>query len=163
MDEDKFSKLVLSRFSKDFNIYEQVWGVHEWTGARKRVDAVIRPKKTHLWKNQNIAFGIEFKKPDAYLDAKDVSKLIRQAYDYLHTDFEGFGKIPILVCPLKVQSVYCSENEMQFIRRVLGRFGIGEIQNRRGHIGLTIAFQDNYFIWSEERGIMNGKHCLLKF
>jgi hypothetical protein len=162
MTELDFSIKVLNRLSKDFYIQKEVWGTH-FTGKKYRVDAVIKPKQSNLWARKDIAFGIEFKKPEAYLDCKIVSSMIRQSYNYLYTDFQGYGNIPLLVCPLKIQNTYCKENEMSFIKRLLGRFGIGEIVNTKDYRGLAIIFQENEYVWCEKHGVMKGKSWEFNF
>ena len=147
MTEDQFSRVVLRRLSNHFDCYTEVWGTH-FTGQRKRIDAVIVPKEKTEWLNKDIKFGIEFKSPESEFDATKVSSLIRQAYDYIYTDWDEFGYMPVLICPFKVQKVYGgSDGEMNFLRRVIGKFGIGEIQNRNNV--LTIVFQASHVIWDE--------------
>lgn len=159
--EAEFSKQILNRLEGDFNIYREVWGRHIYTKKNKRIDAVIKPIEYMNWANPDVSFGIEFKKPSSYLDATKVSGLIRQAYDYLYVDFQGFGRMPVLVCPLKIQDLYCDPGEMPFIRRILGKFGIGEIAN--GHTGQCIKFQNDHIIWSEKYGVQLGKTWKFNF
>jgi len=161
--EAALSSAVLGRLSSSFYFQEQVWGRHI-SGSRKRVDAVIWPKNNTLWAKKDIAFGIEFKKPDSIMSLTDVTGMIRQAYDYLHTDFDGFGKIPILVCPLRLQDRYNGGNhEMSIIRHLLGKFGIGEILVKQYNDEMAIVFQASHCIWSEHYGVSLGKTWLFDF
>lgn len=161
MNEKEFSKKVLLRLDSHFTIYEQVRGYH-FTGKKFRIDAVICPKKTENWANPHIAFGIEFKSPDKIVGGNNVGQLIKQAYDYLNTDFENFGKIPILICPLKFQEHYSSFNEIRLIKRILGDFGIGEIVNDKNYKGLKIVFKETHDVWSERYGVEYGKQWHFK-
>jgi len=155
MLEKELKLKVLNRLSQYFFIQEEVDGVH-FTGKKFRIDAVIKPFDVTGWKNPNVAFGVEFKQTSIEYDIRGVTGLIRQAYDYQHTDFETFGKIPILICPLKLHPIL-GDGAISFTRHLLGKFGIGEIRNTP-HRGLSIIFQESHYIWDEKNGLSLGRY-----
>ena len=154
MSEKELKKKVFERLRPYFHIFEEINGTH-FSGKKFRIDAVIKPIDNTDWKNPNISFGIEFKKPSIEYDIRGVTGLIRQAYDYQYTVFEKFGKIPILICPLKLHPCL-GEGSITFARHLIGKFGIGEISNPK-HRGLSIVFQESHYIWDERDGVTLGK------
>lgn len=159
--EKDFSDRILGRLSFDFHIYEQVEGRH-FSGKKKIIDAIIKPKEKSGWKRSDIAFGIEFKSPTDIFSPSDVSKHIRQAYDYLFTDFDGFGHIPVLMCPFRIPSNYPHDGETMWTKRVFSRFGVGEITNYPNK-GLSIVFNGDFVVWSEKMKIERGREWSMEF
>ena len=158
MNEQEFSTRVLNRLNPHFNVETEIWGKH-FDGRNKRIDAIITPKDKSQWLRKDIAFGIEFKKPDVYADTTNVTSLIKQAIDYSYVNWSnGFKEIPILICPFKVHETLCSNDEMIFIKKVLSKFNIGQIINDTNK-GLTFMFSHEYHIWSERDGVTGGKRC----
>lgn len=154
MEEKEFKHRVLERLRPHFQIFEEIQGTH-FAGKKLRIDAIIKPINITEWKNPNISFGIEFKRPSIEYDIRGVTGLIRQAYDYQHTDFHGFGKLPILICPLKLHPCL-GEGSATFVRHLLGKFGIGEVSDSK-HRGLSIVFQESHYMWDELYGVTLGK------
>lgn len=156
LTEKEFSEHILCRLSTDFWIDREVTGTH-FTGRKMRIDAIISPKKSFDWKNQSIAFGIEFKKHHEHISPRVISGMIKQGYDYMHCEFGRFGKVPILLCPLTSEkwNYAMSTEQSRFVKRVLGDFMIGEITDT--YRGLSIVFKENHVIWDESSGVLFGK------
>ncbi|GAB3326217.1 hypothetical protein GCM10027299_25330 [Larkinella ripae] len=154
MPEKEMVAMVLNRLSNHFHISREVWGTH-FTGKKKRIDAIVKPIDNSGWKNPDVAFGIEFKKPSIEHDIRDVTGLIRQAYEYQYTKFDGFGTVPVLICPLLLHPTIETGQGYSFVRRLIGEFGLGEIKN--DHRGLAIVFKADHTIWSEKQGISLGR------
>ncbi len=154
--EKEFSENILNRLSSDFFIEREVSGTH-FTGRKVRVDAIISPKRHFEWKNQSISFGIEFKKHEESVSPRVITRMIKQGYDYMHSDFGRFGKVPILLCPLSSPNWnYAMSNEqMRFVKRLLGDFMIGEITDT--YRGLSIVFKDSHVVWDETSGVLYGR------
>lgn len=154
--EKEFSENILSRLSSDFWIDQEVPGVH-FTGRKVRIDAIICPKKHFEWKNESIAFGIEFKKHEESISPRTITKMIKQGYDYMHSNFGRFGNVPILLCPLSSDkwNYAMSKEQMSFVKRLLGDFMIGEITDT--YRGLSIIFKDSHVIWDESNGVLCGR------
>ncbi|WP_271785336.1 hypothetical protein [Aquimarina algiphila] len=62
LTEDKFQEIILELLAPYFTVEQEVWGTH-FSGRRMKIDAIVTPKNTSEWRNKNIKFGIEFKKP----------------------------------------------------------------------------------------------------
>lgn len=158
MTEKEFSSKVIARLQKHFYCYEEQLGIHP-DGRKKRIDYIVKPKDNSLWFRKDIAFGIEFKRPDIYSDTTNVTSLIKQAYDYSYVRWDiGCKEIPILICPFNIHNSLCNNDEMVFVNKLLSKLNIGKIVNDK-YKGLVFMFSHNYHIWSERDGVTGGKHC----
>lgn len=63
--EADLAERVIERLEPWFWVEREVVGQH-CSGRSLRVDAVIRPRNSENWRNPTVAFGLEFKKPDAF-------------------------------------------------------------------------------------------------
>ena len=150
--EDELKYHILDKLSPHFDIQQEVHGTQSNKGRNRRIDAVIMPKNTQDWANKNVKFGVEFKGSLHSEDTANVTKLLLQAIDYHYTDFDGLGRIPILICPLELPKGH----ESYLFKRFLGRLGIGEIRPM-GSLGICIVFHESSVIWSEKSGVMEGR------
>ena len=156
--EDELKYHILSKLSPHFNIQQEVKGFQSNKSINRRIDAVIKPKNTQDWAKKDVAFGIEFKGSMHSNKTRDVTSLFEQAMDYHHTDFNGLGRIPILICPLELPK----GQDGFFFKRLLGRYGIGEIRPMANH-GICIVFHEMHIIWSEKSGVKEGKTNMFKY
>lgn len=150
--EDEIKYHILSKLSSQFHIQQEVEGTQALKSKKRRIDAIIKPKNTYDWANKEVAFGVEFKGSLHSEDTANVTKLLLQALDYHYTDFNGLGRIPILICPLELPKGH----DAYFFKRFLGRLGVGEIRPM-GSYGICIVFHESSIIWSEKCGVMEGK------
>jgi hypothetical protein len=141
--EYKLVSEILGAIRDKWDIYEEVEGTC-FNGRRKRIDAIIKSKET------GIAFGVEFKRKD--LDGfSNFSSWLKQSIGYSLTDFPGFGRIPILVCP----GMEYPNKDINFVlKRVAGDFALGElvkITNKYNGDYYRILFKD-YVYWDSRNG-----------
>lgn len=63
-----------------------------------RVDAVLEPPGPHEWHQGSRRFALEAKRllPD---NSTDHAALVVQAVDYRHTNWEGYGPLPVIIWP----------------------------------------------------------------
>jgi hypothetical protein len=90
--EAQFSAWIIKQLRPYFFVEEQVWGTH-LEGKKLRVDAVIT-----LIEDTSKQYAVEFKKP-VVGKTIDACHLLTQAIDYRRTDWTGYGKLPVLICP----------------------------------------------------------------
>lgn len=76
--EKIYADSIIKLLSNDFYIVEQVYGTH-FSGARLRIDAIVKPKDISNWKNPNVCFGIEFKLQENLKDTHDSTHWIKHA------------------------------------------------------------------------------------
>ena len=84
MSEKELKENYLKRLERDFFIDEEVTGTH-FSGESKRIDAVLKPKSPHNWKNPQVAIGIEFKDTPRFsktYDTNNYTKWLAQCFDY---------------------------------------------------------------------------------
>jgi hypothetical protein len=163
--EQELADRVVKRLEPWFVVQREVRGTH-CTGRRLRIDAMIRPKEPGIWRNPDVAFGLEFKVPDPRDGIKVYTRWIAQAVDYTHVDWDGYGRRIILTCPgvsSHLRGYAASRDDRSgdvlLIRRIAGQLGIGELVLRQWH-GLTILVNEGR-IWSERRLVGYGKHWTL--
>ena len=145
-DESKIANAVCRRLSPHFIIEREVPGVHGPTGKRLRIDAIATPRDTTGWPEPS-SFGIEFKGDDA--SPTEWGKHVAQALDYTFTEWEGYGRIPIMTCPSAFAKL--SGPSGFDIPRYFGGMGIGELKCEK-YQGLVFRKSDTR-IWSETYGV----------
>ncbi len=154
---------VLERLQPWFEIEREVTGTH-CSGRRLRIDAIIRPRDTQLWRNPNVAFGLEFKMElPKYRSPKHYAGWIAQAVDYTHVDWPRHGRLLVMTCPgaamwLDPGADYDSPT-VRIARRLAGQLGVGEFVLRWSH-GLTLLLNGEN-VWCERYGVSKGKHWTL--
>jgi len=148
--EKVFSASVLDILSKHFFIEKEVFGTH-FSGCRLRIDAVVKPKETSMWKNKNVAFGIEFKAKEKLDGLKASTHWVKQCIDYANTQWDSYGYIYVFSCP----NIFEKDDEI-YLNRILSDLGVGVLRDNNYH-GWTFYLQDRHRIWSEKDGICEGK------
>jgi len=64
-----------------------------------QIDAVLRPRDTTPWKDENPAFGVAFKLPGQNVGDAGYFQWAAQAVDYTHAEWKGYGRLQVFVCP----------------------------------------------------------------
>lgn len=163
MTEIAIKNNYLPNLERNFHVYHEVHGKH-FSGKKLKLDAILRPKDSHLWKNPDVALGIEFKDTIRFsnnYDTKDFTKWLAQCLDYSNTSWNGFGYIYIFACPSLVDGVaeQVIGNPM-FITNFMGQLGIGELKEM-AYYGLSFVLHGHHRIWSSMSGVEYGKHYTL--
>lgn len=138
----------LNALSKDWIIHKEVWGVNRWSKNKKRIDAIIVCKAY-----PTKIFGIEFKQ-DKQKSFHYFTHWFKQTIIYTQTEWDGFGKIPILMCP----EINYYENYASVLKRIAGEFGIGELNKRILYNGVNeyrIEFKEGR-VWCTSGGWNNS-------
>ncbi|MEW1907243.1 hypothetical protein AB0442_02145 [Kitasatospora sp. NPDC085895] len=160
--EADISAKVLSRLDPWFEVSPQVHGRH-YTGVDCYVDAVIRPRDPQAWHNPNIAMGIEFKR-SAQGSRKDITSWVAQSIDYAYIEWDGFGRIPVFMCPNPFPSRRSLKDPLDplgfFVDGLLAQFSVGYVALYRGY-GLSLVLQGTHKIWSERYGVREGRNWSL--
>ncbi|MFF0729294.1 hypothetical protein [Streptomyces sp. NPDC004134] len=166
-DEATLAEAVLRRLAPWFHIQREVTGMHP-TGRPCRIDAVLRPRDAHMWKNRQVALGVEFKSWESHVgnaSRKDRIGWVAQSIDYSMADWNGYGRLPVFMCPDPfVRSRNPGEVPMdevgEFIDGLLGQYNVGFLTLFNG-VGLTLFLYGSNTIWSERHGVAHGKNWTL--
>lgn len=161
--EQDFIDGMVSRLSPYFEFFPQAWGTH-FSGKRLRIDHIIRPKDTSLWKNKDVVFGVEYKDVGQIDgDTKNFTKWFAQCVDYANTKWDDYGYIYILTCPgLRSTGFIQVVDSHWMLARIMGRLGVGEIKNMGDRYGWAITLQNSNRVWSQKQGVEAGKRLLLE-
>lgn len=143
--EKELVEKVIDKLSPFWNIEKEVYGKNQF-GERYRIDAIITPKDVTEWKKKDISFGIEFKKIP--LHTKQLTEMFYQCYVYQRTDWNNYGRIPILYCP----PVRNNPRAKESILHLASRWGIGELLNHPVY-KLSVVFNFEHRAWSELNGV----------
>jgi hypothetical protein len=152
--EADLAQIALSGLSRYFSVDREVWGNH-CSGKHVRLDAVRRPGDPSGWFDSDPRFGVEFK--NAFVGSFDTRRFTAwaaQAVDYVHTEWEGYGRLMIFTCPpvsapFNDDTVY-GDGAARLMVRVLGQLGVGEL--RETGYGWTLRLNGEN-LWSERGGI----------
>lgn len=156
-----FVEEVLNLLSKDFVIQREVLGTH-FSGARLRIDAVLKPKDISLWKNPDVVIGVEFKLEEKLKSTKDKTLWIKQCIDYANTKWDNYGYLYIFSCPSIFDKLeYTVKGDQWLWNRILSNLGVGRL-DKNDYNGWAFYLQDSHRIWSQKHGISYGKHWTLK-
>lgn len=170
--EQEFGAEILARLEPHFHIAREVWGEH-CSGQRLRIDAIVRPRQRELWKNPDIALGIEFKALDQLTTWKACCQWIGQCGDYAHANWDGFGKVWVFASPgLVAHKHHAWERqneryprprgpedasaETQRYYHLLNQFQLGELGEDPKY-GLSFYVNFLHRLWSEGQGVELGK------
>ncbi|MQA06401.1 MAG: hypothetical protein GEV07_28005 [Streptosporangiales bacterium] len=157
--EREMADRVLARLPPWFTIQREVTGQH-CSGRRLRIDAIIRPRQAHLWRNPNVALGVEFKMVPKCASIGDYTRWIAQAVDYTHVEWPGHGRLMILTCPGAASwlgaGIDHDSRAVMVARRLAGQLGVGELVLRWSY-GLALLLNGEH-VWSERHGISRGQH-----
>lgn len=166
--EDELASRVIERLVPWFAVDREVWGTH-CSGRRLRIDALIRPRDAHLWKDPDVAFGIEFKRRGAGDGINAYTRWLAQSVSYTHTDWDGYGRRRILTCPGVTSWLDRDpsrppgdpgQRDALIAKRISGQLGVGELVLRRAY-GLTILVNGEH-VWSERYKTVRGRHWSLR-
>jgi hypothetical protein len=165
--EAALTEAVLRRLSPWFRIDREVSGIHP-TGRACRIDAVLQPRDAHVWKDPGIALGVEFKSWHSRVAGagrKERIGLVAQAIDYSMTEWTGYGRVPIFMCPDPfARHRNCPTTKPgelgQFVDGLLGQFNVGYL-TLFNDSGLTMQMYGTNTIWYERRGVSGGKNWSL--
>ncbi|MFF2464398.1 hypothetical protein [Streptomyces mirabilis] len=167
LDEETLTRGVLGRLEPWFRIHREVVGKHP-TGPTCRIDAVLTPRDAHRWKNPNVSLGVEFKAWYSHVarpDRRDTTGWVAQAIDYAHVDWQGFGRMPVFMCPDPFKRHRSFNADLppvaNFVDGLLGQYNVGYLALFRG-VGLALLMQGQHMIWSERYGVSNGKRWSLR-
>lgn len=161
-DEEALTERVLKALSTSFAIKRQVSGDHP-LGKRLRIDAIAKPLDASLWKNKSIALGIEFKSP--YLsDPCELTGATAQLIDYSLTTWDGFGQVPVFLCPgLIHRTAPSSEYNRGFayaFSRLMKDFNVGELLEHDFY-GWSFVMAGRHDMWTARNGVTEGRNWSL--
>jgi len=164
VNEAAFQSAVLATLAPHFHVQREVGGTH-FTGQRFALDAIVRPRITASWKNSKIALGIEFKDEIRLSgDTRNFTQWLAQCVDYSNTEWDEYGYIHIFACPSLVEGIpACGEPEAvaTVMNRVMGQLGLGELK-RLAHYGLSFTMHGQHRIWSQNRGVEEGRRWTME-
>ncbi|MEH0938324.1 hypothetical protein [Micromonospora psammae] len=162
--ERELSAWALGELAQWFTIAREVPGRH-CGGRTVRIDAVLRPRDRNLWHDPDIAFGVEFKLACRHSwDTREYTAWAAQMVDYTHVDWAGYGRLPILACPSLVEPFSTGEGGIgraQLLAHLLGQFRVGEL-TRTEQEGWSILMHDTHVMWSQARGVREGRRWGLR-
>ncbi|MBM7079114.1 hypothetical protein [Micromonospora humida] len=162
--ERELADRVLERLAPWFEIRREVTGRH-CSGRSLRIDAMLRPRDAGSWRDPDVAFGVEFKLPGGDSGVGPYTGWVAQAVSYTHTDWVGYGRRLVLVCPGAASWLDSASGrdpdrgEVMIAKRLCGQLGVGELVLRWA-TGLTILV-NNGLVWSERRGLGVGRNWRL--
>ncbi|WP_139335055.1 hypothetical protein [Mycobacterium sp. GA-1841] len=176
--EKAFVDATLAELEPDFHVEREVVLEH-WMGKQLKVDAVMWPREPQLWKDERPVFAVEFKMPmlfhtgDGWQSAKDFTAWAAQSVDYANSLWRGpFGdqRLRIFTCPsvtAPFEEVGPSNPESLtltdpafYMSRLLWQLGVGELAKLERD-GWTLLGQGNHVLWSQQRGVHEGKRWSL--
>ncbi|MFC8008679.1 hypothetical protein [Streptomyces cinereoruber] len=76
-----------------------------WTGESVRIDAVLRPRDPQPWHDKHPAFGVEFKYQGRETSFYSGYDWVAQASTYTHSEWNGYGRLGIFLCPSPLSSL----------------------------------------------------------
>lgn len=128
-DEASIQALITRELERDFIIHEYVKGRH-FSGSTLTIDTIIVPKSTSKWKNKKVALGIEFKAPKRLESKCDYTYWAKQAVDYTHTLWDGFGYISVFLGPGNSRLFWGGKSG--FIGDFLASYKVGWMETNQG-------------------------------
>jgi hypothetical protein len=95
----------------------------------------------------------------------DLTSWVAQAIDYAQVDWQGFGRLPIFMCPSPFTAPIFPDESMphveSFASGLLGHFAVGFLTLYEG-TGLTLAIQERHRLWSERYGVEQGRRWSMR-
>ena len=110
-----------------FLFEHEVWGTGI-DGRRRRIDSIITPLNTSEWARPDIKFGVEYKRPGEYLALSGMVNLVSQSIAYSMTEWDGYGRLPILMWSLELDPTYCNHNGEMVNRHLLTKYNVGDLR-----------------------------------
>jgi len=165
ISEADYKRSILQLASKYFHVQKECYG--KFFCNKCRVDAIIKPLDVSQWANKEIAFAVEFKhfsdSPNGSGDNDKslnyYSKQFKQIIDYSYTEWNNYGRLPVLICPPLFNNIKYhgrTSRGMQLIKNCMGQCNVGELVVHSKN-GLSIYFNSHHRIWSERWGVSVGK------
>lgn len=169
--EKAFVDATLAELEPYFHIEREVVLEH-WTGKPLKVDAVMRPREPQAWKDKSPVFAVEFKPPTLFHtgqgwgDTKDFTAWAAQSVDYANSlwhSASGEQRLRVFACPsatapfedgLRTSGL---SDPAFYMSRLLWQLGVGELAKLERD-GWTLLGQGTHVLWSESRGVHEGKH-----
>jgi hypothetical protein len=148
-DEADLAERAIACLAPYFHVQREVQGTH-FSGRRLRIDAILRPRDTTGWRDPDPAFGVEFK--IAHQGGKSTNEFTnwaRQAVDYTHTNWDGYGRLPVFACPSIVDTLPGDAGWL--MAHLLGQFGVGELMPVEKE-GWALTVHGDQILWSQRRG-----------
>lgn len=150
--EKEFAEWMFERLAPYFEVKEQVRGMNAEHDTILRVDAVITLKE-----DPTKVYALELKKPVLGSKCIDAGHLLRQAVDYRYTIWNGYGKLPVLICPgfegrLQTDGTAHPVRDYATYSRIAAAFGIGELMFTYSG-DLCIKFAGSHEHWYSHRGL----------
>lgn len=153
--EKDLQRVAASALRPLFSIREEVRGefVDPLTGERRnlRVDMIIDPLPSSGLRLGPMA--VEFKHPSTGRAIKGLGDHIRQAWDYRFTAWDGYGRLPVLMCPGWPRKDFIPHStghwfgnrsiedlHAEHAVRVLGSLGVGELFVNPLTVKATLVF-----------------------
>jgi hypothetical protein len=123
--EQDLIKAAIAGLSPMFEVLPERWGTMkdiDDSTHKVRVDLICVPRPGFDWPLGT--FAVEVKEPTRGSN-RDLGDHLKQAFDYRMTLWDGFGRLPVLLCPGFQGST--SEDVYYKARRVCGSLGLGEL------------------------------------
>lgn len=159
--EKAFADRILDHLAPHFHIEREVAGTH-CSGRPMRIDAVLKPRAPSGWKDDAPVFGIEFKiPPSPYGYGLDPAS-IAQAIDYTHTDWVGYGRLMVALCPPPIMRTKADGGHgHRVLLTLLAHLGLAELLWLNGY-GLSLVKHDNRLLWTERTGVHEGRRWTIE-
>lgn len=120
--EAAFRANAQQALSRWFHIQTEVTGMH-CSGTPLRIDAVLQ-----LRDNPALRFGVEFKNPSGLASLGDRAAWAAQAADYVHTEWEGQGRLVVATCPpITLSFDHYGSSDLPILAHLFGKFFVGEL------------------------------------
>jgi hypothetical protein len=149
--EEELANRALAVLDQHFLIEREVSGRH-CSGRSLRIDAILRPRDPSGWKDRDPAFGVEFKLAhQKSFDTRDFTDWARQAIDYTHVEWMGYGRLRVFACPSPTAYLAVLGGEF-LMAHLLGQLGVGELAPTDRE-GWALTMHGNHVLWSEKYGV----------
>lgn len=148
---------VLEQLSQWFDFELEVPGTH-CSGQRLRLDAVLMPRDSSGWKDDRPAFGVEFKLPSPGRTS-DFTAWAAQSVDYTHTNWQGYGRLKVFMCPSPFVGLHQSEWP-RLVVRMLGQLGVGDLC-QIPYRGWALFLHDE-ILWDQSKGPVKSKYWSIR-
>ena len=155
-EEVQLKNFVIQKLSNDFDIQQEVAGIHPVYG-KVRIDLLLTPKQQTIEKGADFgSFGIEIKNPKTTgCSVKKMLDCLVQAYSYTISRFNGV--IPDFVLVFPSFDKFYDENhchqpnneELKTLRRFLQRLNVGELKFEKNAYSFWFTGQR---LWHSGRG-----------
>lgn len=155
LPESEIAERVLSALDPHFEARREVCGTH-CSGRRLRIDAVLWPRDPARWHDEKPVFAVEFKRP-----VGQGAEALGQCADYAHTRWDGYGHLPVFLCPAVVSRWawgYGGLKSALIAQLLMGQLAVGELDRVewRPGIGNWRMERAGSRIWDSHDGPARG-------